>query len=131
MQRPISQFLNGALLATYAGIALIGQGLHLLAPECDVHHHEYCLAAHEVADHDGHQHSSSCGNTANQDHSIADSHPCEICVFLAHFVSQPPQIAAVSNTQPFVTAAHCERQGLNSLANLGLHVARGPPQHRA
>ena len=131
MRRSFSHLLTCTLLATYAGIALLGQGLHLLAPGCEGGHHEHFLAAQEAHDHAGDHHSSDSNGRADESNSVADLHPCEICVFLAHSVSEPPQIATVPFTQPLVAAAHCDPQGLYSLAIGGLHVARGPPQHVA
>lgn len=131
MRRSTPHLLTCTLLATYAGIALLGQGLHLLAPECEGGHHEHCLAIHEAHDHAGHKHSSGHQDGSDESRSLTDSHPCEICVFLAHSVSEPPQIATVPIACPLVAAAECDPQDLYSLAIVGLHVARGPPRHVA
>ena len=131
MCRSFFHLLTYTLLAAYSGIALLGQGLHLLAPECDGHHHEHCLVEHEAHDHPGQQHSSDNDDASGEGRSLIDSHPCEICVFLAHSISQTPQIATVPFTQPLVAAAHSEQQGLYSSAVLGLHAARGPTPHLA
>ena len=130
------QFLSYVLLATYASISLLGDGLHSLLPADEHHHHHHGLyvVSHSCADteHLGHGHNATpctgsgyAGLTASD--CDADSHLCEICAFLYEAISQPAEIAAPIDWQPLVVVAHAEPQPVYSLTALGCPAARGPP----
>jgi hypothetical protein len=133
MRLAVRKLLSCSLLATYAGISFLGQGLHLLLPD-DGHHHGFdvivCANSHHPHDHDccaDGQHDSPAGPIiANA--CAADSHDCEICEFLFQAVSQPPQIATTPDLHPLVAEVPCHPQGFYSPTILGLHAPRGPPQ---
>jgi hypothetical protein len=139
MRSTVRKLLTGSLLATYVGISVLGQGLHLLAPDHGHPHHGLQIVTCATPDHcDGggccHHHDDS-----DQDRAVAgqfvtasggayDSHNCEICEFLFQAVSQPPQIADVPDLHPLVAVAALPHHKIYSSAILGLHAARGPPQ---
>lgn len=124
MRRTFRNLLTCSLLATYAGISLLGYGLHWLTPDGN-HHHDLCgVACTEHADHD-HTHANTSLTIGG---CVADSHTCEICEFLAHAISQPPQIATTPDLPVRVADHPCQPQGLHSPTILGIHAARGPPQ---
>jgi hypothetical protein len=124
--------LKYVLLATYASIAILGDGLHSLLPEAC--HHDLggrCIVVHH--------HESRCGDEAlangfvPDERSVtanacdADSHICEICAFLVHAVSQTLKVAAPIESQPVVAAAATESQPFYASTSLGPQAARGPP----
>ena len=144
MRSQYRKILTCSLLATYAGISLLGQGLHLLTPH-DGHHHGFevvhctthghaheahCCAGEEHSrdGHHGDHDQSAAGRFVVADGSISDSHACEICEFLFQAVSQPPQIAATPDLHILVADVSCPHKSLYSLTIVGLHSARGPPQ---
>jgi hypothetical protein len=125
------RFLSWLLLATYAGIALLGEGLHALVPEGKHHHHHglYVVTCHSEA---GHNHVAAVvGDSTHASLTAADcdadSHLCEICVFLYEAVSPPAEVAAPIESQPLVVVAHSEPEAVYSSAVLGPQAARGPP----
>jgi hypothetical protein len=129
--------LTWTMLATYAGISLLGHGLHWLTPEDEHHYHGLAAVVYTCAAHHAHD-----GDCCADDHdqrsavptvtksSITDSHDCEICEFLIHAVSQPAQVVTTPDLHALVAEFSCEPQGIYSQALLGLHAARGPPQSR-
>lgn len=138
------KLLTCLLLATYAGISVLGQGLHWLSAD-DAHHHDFaavgCAAhchAHNHAcvchDHD----SSALADTEHEktpvdqavsaSNAIADSHVCEICEFLLTAVSQPPQLAAPPVSQPLVATVPPPLERVYSSLARSTHTPRGPPQ---
>jgi hypothetical protein len=144
MRLKYRRFLSCLLLATYAGISILGDGLHWLAHESGHHHglvvvtcRDHCCA-HAEHGADCHDHGSShcsgegCGVpstepvvTAND--GDADSHVCGICAFLFQAVSQPAEVAATIDWQPLVVVAVSVPQLIYSPTSLGPHAPRGPP----
>ena len=122
------QLLSYLLLATYAGISLLGDGLHALLPEGE-HHHHHGLYVVQHADH-GHdavaRGSSEYAELTASD-CDADSHLCEICAFLYQSISQPAEVAASIEWQPLVVVACAKPQAVYSPIALGPQAARGPP----
>src|SRR4029079_14779879 len=129
------QFLSYALLAIYAGISILGDGLHSLLPgdEHQHHHHGLYVVSHRSseAEHAGHGHdAAACTGSGYADLTegeCSDSHLCEICAFLYEAISQPAEIAAPIDWQPLVLVVHAELQPVYSLTALGCPAARGPP----
>jgi hypothetical protein len=121
------------LLATYAGIALLGEGLHELMPDAGHQHHHGLAVVHCAGDHCCHAGHADHDNvsqlaslTVNSD---SDSHVCEICQFLFQAISQPANVAAPIDWQPLVAANSQQPQQLLHLPiSLGSHAPRGPPQ---
>ncbi len=131
MRRTLHKLLTYTLLATYAGISLLGQGLHWLTPD-DCHHHGLSVVACTAHDHDHCVHreieaQSSARPILIASGRIPDSHTCEICEFLIQAVSQPPQVDATPDLHVLIADLPCDAQGLYSPTILGLHAARGPP----
>jgi hypothetical protein len=144
MRSAVYKLLTCSLLATYVGISVLGQGLHLLTPDHGHHHHGLqvvtctahghchggtCCANHphsEHADHEDRNHAPA-GQIVTAG-GASDSHNCEICEFLFQAVSQPPLIAAVPDLHSLVAVAALPHHEIYSSAILGLHAARGPPQ---
>lgn len=126
------RFLSFALLATYAGISFLGEGLHWLLPEAGHQHHHGLYIVHcdrdcpGHADHDGDHHGTpaSAALSANED---ADSHVCEICEFLFQAVSQPAEVASPIDWQPLIVAVASLSQPIYTPAPLGPQAPRGPP----
>ena len=127
------KILASALLATYASISLLGQGLHLLTPD-DGHHHDHAAVA---LSHPSHAHAhGSCGDhheypQAGQGGSadlVAGDHDCEICEFLAQAKSAAPQITAPLDLQAVVADLQAHTPAFHSPLIIGLPAARGPPQ---
>lgn len=125
------RFLGYVLLATYAGISFIGDGLHDLLPDSHRHHHHglYVVTHHDDAEPsylnlaaDG---AGSASLTAAD--CDADSHRCEICAFLYEAISQPAEVAAPIDWQPLVVVARAIPQATYSLTDLERPAARGPP----
>ena len=138
--RPLyRQILSYVLLATYAGISLLGDGLHMLLPEGEHqqhHHHGIYVVGHSCHDehHAGHDHDhggASCGCSEDAplafSESDSDSHVCEICSFLLDAVSQPVETTARIEWRPLVAVVRANLQPIYSLTSLGLQAPRGPP----
>jgi hypothetical protein len=130
MRSTFRQLLTYSLLAIYASIALLGEGLHFLTP--DEHHH----GAGVVVTSNGFDHASSespaiSGKHFSSTRADADEHHCEVCEFLAQAVSAPPQIAEVPAFDSLIVEAPPEQLTFNSPIVLGLHAPRGPPQRLA
>lgn len=132
MRSTLHKLLTCSLLATYVGISLLGQGLHLLTPEDEHHHYGSHVAAAAV-----HTHSDECCDDHDSESaalitvaagSAADSHSCEICEFLFQAVGEAPQVAVVPDLHPLVAPTFTPHVEIYSQAILGLHAARGPPQ---
>jgi hypothetical protein len=138
MQLQHRRFLSYALLAVYATISFLGDGLHSLMPEAghEHHHHHHGLYivahAHECGDCDHDDHDECCQSdgvpvlTASD--CDGDSHLCEVCSFLFQSLSQPAEVAAPIDWQPLVVATTVSLQPvLHSPATLGPQAPRGPP----
>ena len=123
------QFLSYVLLATYASISNLGDGLHSLLPadEHQHHHHGLYVVSHAGHDHDASARISSGYADLTASDRAADSHLCEICAFLYEAISQPAEVAAPIDWQPLVVVAHADPQPVYSLTSLGCPAARGPP----
>ena len=133
MHSNLRKLLTCILLATYASISLLGEGLHSLMPEAGHQHHHglYVVTVNgERPHHDDHHASrsgvhaavavSSCGGDA-------ESHICEICQFLFQSISQPVEMAAPIDWQPLVDAAVSLPEPIYSPASVGPQAPRGPP----
>jgi len=124
------KLLTAGLLAIYGGIAVLGYGLHELAPG---HHHG---PAGECVAHDHDHDHGDCSDDVCHSHdhavspsgkSISDSHECEICVFLDQIRSERPTLAADVVWYYQVAAVGVETPHILSQAVPGLHAPRGPP----
>jgi hypothetical protein len=129
MRQKYRRFLSCLLLATYASISLIGDGLHSLLPDSDHHHHHHGIyVVDHICDdacHGDHDRSECAGLTASDED--ADSHLCEICSYLFQAISQPAGVAPPIDWQPMVVVVHAKPQPIYSLASLGPQAPRGPP----
>jgi hypothetical protein len=127
MRATSRHFWSCALLAIYGSIAVLGQGLHLVAPED--HHHGPAAEAHQHSHaHFGpccHDHEDACGAG---DRSLTDGHICSICDFLLQAVSQPAERAAAVVCQPHAGSAACRLESFHAPCEAGPHAPRGPPQ---
>ena len=128
------QFLSCVLLATYASISLLGDGLHSLLPEGEHHHHGLYVVSHccsdtqlAVHDHDAVPRGNSERTELTATDCDTDSHLCEICAFLYQAISQPAEVAAPIEWQPLIVVAHAKPQAIYSPTSLGPQAARGPP----
>ncbi len=127
------RYLSYVLLAAYAGISLLGEGLHSLMPEAGHHHHDglYIVncpsrgTAH--ADHDADSGVTSAEAVLTASYGDADSHICEICQFLFQAVGQPAEVASPLDWQPLVVATSSLPQPRYSSISLGPQTPRGPP----
>jgi hypothetical protein len=128
MRSAFRQFLTYSLLATYAGISLLGEGLHWLTP--DEHHHgaSVVVSTTRLDAHDASDTVASSEKHFAATRGIADDHDCEICEFLAQAVSQPPQIADAANFDVLIVEVTCASPTFYSPIILGLHAPRGPPK---
>jgi hypothetical protein len=155
MRVTLHKLLSCTILAAYASVMIIGEGLHSLAPGHD-HHHGLNVVTHTSHSH-GHAHHDHCckhhshgggchdhhhGHSHDRDNDQvptgpvfaatdgeSHSHACDICAFLYQAVSQPPQVATTPDLHPRVADLPCVITERYSSAVLGLHAARGPPQH--
>ncbi len=144
--------LTFALLAAYGAIALLGQGLHSLAPHAG-HHHGLdvvrCAIHGDEHWHHDHLHGHDHHHDANGDHDhgpagpadaehdgglvvtssecAAHSHVCEICAFLSQLRSERAVLAAAVEWQPVAVAAICPPQRSYTPTSVGPHAPRGPP----
>jgi hypothetical protein len=130
MRNKYRHLLSCFLLATYASIALLGDGLHSLLPEGEHHHHGlYVVAYHgdrELEPVASSARGAEYASLAASD-CDADSHLCEICTFLYQAISQPAEVAAPVESQPLIVVACAKPQAIYSPIALGLQAARGPP----
>jgi hypothetical protein len=126
------QILSYLLLATYASIAVLGDGLHWLAHETGHHHGEFLVTStsHGL----GHEHSLPLatgalptGRVLSATDADVDSHVCGICTFLFQALSQPAEVAATIDWQPVVVATIFQQQPIYSPTSVGPHAPRGPP----
>jgi hypothetical protein len=129
-----SKFLSYVLLATYAGISLLGDGLHSLLPEGEHHHHGLYVVSHRgsdtqraVRDCDAVPGGSSGHAELTAADCDTDAHLCEICAFLYQAISQPAEVAAPVDWQPLVVVACAKPQAIYLPIALGSQAARGPP----
>lgn len=118
------KLVTHGLLAVYGGIALLGFGLHELSPVDQLHHVAATCSAHAHSHCAGHSHDAS---RAPAGLALTDAHECEICVFLAHFCSERPQLAAAIDWQQLVAAVAEIAPRCDSPTILGLAAPRGPP----
>lgn len=131
------QFLSYFLMATYASISLLGDGLHLLLPEGGQHHHHHGIhiAGHSCHDsqQDDHHHGDTCCSDCAHDvgpaisDAGADGHLCEICSFIVHAVAQPVEEVATIDWRPLIVQSQPETQAIYSCVSLGPQAPRGPP----
>jgi hypothetical protein len=128
MRSTFRNLLTCSLLATYASIALLGEGLHWLAP--DEHHHGPSLVVSTASDapHNAGDSYATADQGVTAAHGAADDHDCEICDFLAQAVSQPPQVAQSPDFAILIVETACDPPTFYSPIVLGLHTPRGPPQ---
>ena len=126
MRATFRHLLTYSLLATYASIAFLGEGLHWLTP--DEHHHGASLVVSSVdpATLAGESHATAGKHFPARGHS--DDHDCEICDFLAQAVSEPPQIAETPAFARSDRRSAVRAPTFYSPIVLGLHAPRGPPQ---
>ena len=128
---PLRKLLTSSLLAAYAGIAMLGQGLHLLTPDC---HHNHIRVVQGAALCQGNHCCHDCDDDVPSDFAISavdhahHDHDCQICQFLVRAVTEPPHVATTPDLHVLVAQLPCESRGLYTSAILGLHTARGPPQ---
>jgi len=153
MRRVRRQLFSIAILAVYGVIALLGQGLHSLAPHaghhdglsvvrCAIHGDEHWHHDHNH-DNDHHHHGAGTyddhgptrsAEAANKDELVvtssecaAHSHLCEICAFLFQLRSERAVLAAAVESQPVSVAAACVPQRSYTPTSVGIHAPRGPP----
>lgn len=121
MQKTGRKLLTTSLVALYGAVALLGYGLHELAP-AHLHHHVECHAhAHAGCIH-------SHGHAPIQvTPGISDSHECDVCVFLDQIQSERPQFHTQIVWQPTVADVAAAAPRIVSQAVPGLHAPRGPP----
>ena len=119
MRRIPHQLVTGLLLAIYGGIAVLGYGLHELAPE-DAHHHHHGLAV---------AHQESGPPAFRSGGSADDDHDCDICVFLDQARSDRPQVATSIIWQRFVAAIDVVAPRISSQTTHVSHAPRGPPAY--
>jgi hypothetical protein len=127
------QFPSLILLATYAGISILGDGLHSLMPEIGHQHHHGLYIVTFSDDNPGHSRRfASHVGLVDQNVVIAsatdvDSHICEICQFLFQSISQPAQLASPIDWQPVVVAAVAVSRPFCAPTLVGPQAPRGPP----
>lgn len=116
------KLLTATLTALYGGIALLGYGLHELAPH---HHHHPAAPAHSHA---------GCTHAHHHRHApppatpgFSDSHECEVCAFLDQHQSDRPQLAVEVAWQPTITAVAAATPQFSPITSIGLAAPRGPP----
>jgi hypothetical protein len=132
MRARFGKSLTCTLLAIYASISVIGEGLHSLVPhgqhlgDCVVH----CIADDpdncECCHHHDHEESRERALTSSD--GAADCHLCRICEFLYQTIGQPASIAATPELHSLVVEVPSIAHGLYSAEIVGLQAARGPPQ---
>jgi hypothetical protein len=149
MRLQYRRFLSFFLLVTFAGISLLGEGLHWLTPEIEqhVHHHHghgVCIVMHATHgarrdDHDAHLADSVATSADNADCESCtksmvalsdcdfDSHVCKICEFLFQAVSQPIEVVAPFEWQPLVVSTSSLQGSICSTISPGIQAPRGPP----
>ncbi|HEX4414935.1 MAG TPA: hypothetical protein VH107_14970 [Lacipirellulaceae bacterium] len=127
MRANFRHLLTWSLLAAYASIALLGEGLHWLTP--DEHHHGASLVVTSTGDFDQASSESlaAAGKHFSSSRAASDDHDCEICEFLAQAVSAPPHVAEVPAFHVLIVEAPLEQPIFDSPIVLGLHAPRGPP----
>jgi hypothetical protein len=117
MRRIPQKLVARLLVALYGGIALLGYGLHELAPAEDHHHHALGLA---VAD---------AGPLSVRSGHIDADHDCDICAFLDQARGDQPQVATGIVWQHVVAAVEVVTPPIVSQTAEFSHVPRGPPTH--
>ncbi len=127
MRATFRHLLTYSLLATYASIALLGEGLHFLTP--DEHHHGASIVVSSIeSPHAADESRASASKHFSSTRADSDDHDCEICEFLAQAVSAPPHFAEAPAFAVLIADAPLENLTFDSPIVLGLHAARGPPQ---
>ncbi len=128
------RLLSCILLATYAGISILGDGLHALMPEAGHHHHHgLCIVVtHESGNSD--RDAALGGNAGQSSEPVVtasdgdiESHICQVCQFLFQSVSQRTDVVAPIDWQPIVVVAVSLALPIYSPASLGPQAPRGPP----
>jgi hypothetical protein len=114
------KLLTMGLAALYSGIALLGYGLHELAPH---HHHHPAAQAHSHAGCTHTRHHAPLPETPG----FSDSHECEVCAFLDQLQSDRPQLAADITWQPTISATVEVAPQVHAITSLGPAAPRGPP----
>jgi hypothetical protein len=154
MKSAARKILALTLLATYGGVAFLGQGLHFLAPHaghhhglevvrCSIHGDEHWQHDVEQHDHDHHGHShdqdresadsdAGCygecdGLIVTSSECAAESHVCEICAFLFQLKSERTDLAAAVDWQPVAVDFAPLQPPTYQPTVLGPHAPRGPP----
>jgi hypothetical protein len=144
MKSAVRKILSLALLAAYGGIALLGQGLHVLAPHAGHHHGLEVIRCSIHGDehfHDHHDaecdHDHGPAGPAEVEHGgglvvtssecAAESHLCEICAFLFQLRSDRSVLTAAVDWQPVAVAAVSLPQRSYTPTIVGPHAPRGPP----
>lgn len=131
MTKPARPFLTYLLLAAYGTTALLGYGLHVLAPHGGHHHlagvtcasHEH--HAHEDHDADGgHCHASDLLAAVQ---AACPDGPCDVCEFLAQARSTQPQLTTADVWQHVWSTSILSIPLPESQSTLGPHAPRGPP----
>lgn len=139
--RNLRRFLTYALLTVYGATALLGYGLHMLAP--DAHHHglgqvvcvehaERAHSDHDVCGHTGPE--SDCEvatiaviSASSGTDTACDGDACFVCDFLGQVRSTLPQMAASIVWQHVATEAAPFTSPITAQATLGPQAPRGPP----
>jgi hypothetical protein len=144
MKLAARKLLTLALLATYGGVALLGQGLHVLAPHAGHHHGLEVVGCSIHGDeHFHHHHDAKCdhdhgpaehadaergsGPVITSSECAAHSHLCEICAFLLQLRSERAVLTAAVDWQPVAVAAVSLPQRFYTPTLFGPHAPRGPP----
>ncbi len=132
MRSRSKSLLTYVLLATYAGIGILGEGLHGLVPEAGHNHHLGLTIVRCTDAHYGGDQQYAARDTTNDLASLtanchSDSHLCEICQFLFEAISQPAEAPASIDWQPLVVATYSLPRLIHTPISLGSHVPRGPP----
>jgi hypothetical protein len=141
------RFLSAVLLAIFASISILGDGLHLLTPEGAQHRHHYhgvYLVAHSrhASGHRNHvverghvlttavvaaRKPAPLNEIAFANSNDVDWHVCTICAFLDEAVSARVEVSAPFELQPLVVALVTLPQHVTTANVLGPQAARGPP----
>src|SRR3954463_8551078 len=140
MRLQYRRFLSYFLLVAFTGISLLGEGLHWLTPETEHHDHHchgMCFCPRHIHGahgngHDttfaGHSHASAssalCATLFPSAQFVlcengAESHVCKICAFRCQIRSEPIEVFAPFEWQPFVFSAPSLRNLLFPNSTLG------------
>ena len=128
MRSTFRHLLTYSLLATYASIAFLGEGLHWFTP--DEHHHGPSRVVSAASD-DAHNAGDSHVPTDKRvvaTHGIDDHHDCEICDFLAKQLANRRKLQRHLPSRLSSPKPPCDAPAHYSPIVVGLHAPRGPPQ---